>query len=65
MRWLSTSEAADRLGLHRVSVLRHVRSGHIPALVLGNTVRIAEDVVDEMVAKARGETEPEADRARA
>jgi excisionase family DNA binding protein len=48
-RWLTVKQAAQRLGLHEVTVRRKIRAGHLPALQLGGpgaAVRILEDELE-------------------
>ena len=44
---ISQQEAAKRLGVHRVTVAKHLRQGTIPHVVIGRRRVIYEDLFEE------------------
>jgi len=53
MEWLSTTQAGERLGLHRTSVLALIESGRLRARYIRGTerptIRISSDDLDAFV----------------
>ena len=45
--WLTTTEMADRLRIHQVTLIRLARAGHIPAAKVGRTWRWPAEAVEE------------------
>lgn len=69
IEWLSTKEAARRLGITPRTLYRLIDEGQLPAYKFGRVIRLQEREVDEFIAAARiqpGELEhlyPHADTA--
>lgn len=49
-RYLDTTEAAERTGETAPTIMRRCKAGLIPATKIGNKWRIAESVIDAMLA---------------
>ena len=52
-RWLSTAEAAKRLGVTPRTLYRFIDSGDLPAYRLGRVIRLQEQDVDAYIASCR------------
>jgi excisionase family DNA binding protein len=69
IEWLSTKEAARRLGITPRTLYRLIDEGQLPAYKFGRVIRLQQAEVDEFIAEARiqpGELEhlyPHADTA--
>jgi excisionase family DNA binding protein len=53
MVWLSTKEAAERLGITPRTLYRFIDHGEIPAYRLGRVIRLKQGEVDEFVERSR------------
>lgn len=51
-QYLSVQAVADRLGFARVTVRRYIRQGRLPAVVIGNVLRVSVEDVRAMLAEA-------------
>jgi len=69
IEWLSTKEAARRLGITPRTLYRLIDEGQLPAYKFGRVIRLQQAEVDDFIAEARiqpGELEhlyPHADAA--
>jgi excisionase family DNA binding protein len=52
-RWLSTAEAAKRLGITPRTLYRFIDGGHLPAYRLGRVIRLQEQEVDAFIQTCR------------
>jgi excisionase family DNA binding protein len=52
-RWLSTAQAARRLGVTTRTLYRFIDEGQVPAYKFGRVIRLKQDEVDEFVERAR------------
>jgi excisionase family DNA binding protein len=52
-RWLSTAEAARRLGITPRTLYRFIDEGQLPAYRFGRVIRLQEHEVDEFVESCR------------
>jgi excisionase family DNA binding protein len=52
-RWLSTGEAAKRLGITTRTLYRFIDSGELPAYRFGRVIRLQEDEVDTFIQTCR------------
>lgn len=53
INWLSTKEAARRLGITTRTLYRLIDSGQIPAYKFGRVIRLQESEVDAFIDAAR------------
>ncbi len=53
IEWLSTKEAARRLGITPRTLYRLIDEGQLPAYKFGRVIRLQEREVDEFIAAAR------------
>lgn len=53
INWLSTKEAARRLGITSRTLYRLIDSGQVPAYKFGRVIRLQEDEVDAFIDQAR------------
>ncbi len=53
IRWLSTAEAAKRLGITPRTLYRFIDQGDIPAYRFGRVIRLKEDEVDSFIEACR------------
>lgn len=53
INWLSTKEAARRLGITTRTLYRLIDSGQIPAYKFGRVIRLQESEVDAFIEAAR------------
>jgi len=53
IRWLSTAEAAKRLGITPRTLYRFIDQGDIPAYRFGRVIRLKEDEVDRFIETCR------------
>lgn len=53
IEWLSTKEAARRLGITPRTLYRLIDEGQLPAYKFGRVIRLQEREVDEFIASAR------------
>jgi excisionase family DNA binding protein len=53
IRWLSTAEAAKRLGITPRTLYRFIDQGDIPAYRFGRVIRLKEDEVDGFIEHCR------------
>jgi len=51
--WLSTAEAAKRLGITPRTLYRFIDQGDIPAYRFGRVIRLKEDEVDSFIESCR------------
>ncbi len=51
--WLSTREAARRLGITTRTLYRLIDGGHVPAYKFGRVIRLQETEVDDFIDQAR------------
>ena len=52
-RWLSTAEAAKRLGITPRTLYRFIDGGQLPAYRFGRVIRLQEDEVDAFIETCR------------
>lgn len=52
-RWLSTGEAAKRLGITTRTLYRFIDAGDLPAYRFGRVIRLQEDEVDTFIQTCR------------
>ncbi len=52
-RWLSTAEAADRLGITARTLYRLIDTGNLPAYRIGRVIRLQEAEVDAFIQASR------------
>lgn len=53
VRWLSTAEAARRLGITPRTLYRFIDEGQLPAYRFGRVIRLKEDEVDQFIEQCR------------
>lgn len=53
IEWLSTKEAARRLGITPRTLYRLIDEGQLPAYKFGRVIRLQEHEVDEFIGQAR------------
>jgi len=53
IRWLSTAEAAKRLGITPRTLYRFIDEGQLAAYRFGRVIRLKEDEVDVFIDKCR------------
>ena len=53
IRWLSTAEAAKRLGITPRTLYRFIDQGDVPAYRFGRVIRLKEDEVDAFIDSSR------------
>lgn len=53
IRWLSTAEASERLGVTLRTLYRLVDEGRVPAYKIGRVIRVKEDDVEAFIESAR------------
>ena len=53
IEWLSTQEAAKRLGITTRTLYRFVDLGELPAYRMGRVIRLQATDVEEFIAKSR------------
>lgn len=53
IRWLSTGEAARRLGVTARTLYRFIDEGQIPAYRFGRVIRLQASEVDEFIQRCR------------
>jgi excisionase family DNA binding protein len=53
IRWLSTREASDRLGVTLRSLYRFIDEGHLVAYKFGRVIRVQEADVDRFIEASR------------
>lgn len=53
IRWLSTAEAAQRLGVTPRTLYRFIDEGQVPAYRFGRVIRLKADEVDEFIEACR------------
>lgn len=53
IRWLSTAEAAKRLGITARTLYRFIDQGDIPAYRFGRVIRLKADEVDSFIDSCR------------
>ncbi len=53
IEWLSTKEAARRLGITPRTLYRLIDEGQLPAYKFGRVIRLQEREVDEFISQAR------------
>jgi excisionase family DNA binding protein len=52
-RWLSTAEAARRLGITPRTLYRFIDEGQLPAYRFGRVIRLKENEVDQFIDSCR------------
>lgn len=52
-RWLSTGEAAKRLGITTRTLYRFIDAGELPAYRFGRVIRLQENEVDRFIQTCR------------
>ena len=55
IEWLSTGDAADRLGINTRTLYRFIDTGEIPAYKFGRVFRVKAEDVDAFIEKSRVE----------
>jgi excisionase family DNA binding protein len=53
VRWLSTAEAAKRLGITPRTLYRFIDEGQLPAYRFGRVIRLKEAEVDQFIEQCR------------
>lgn len=53
IRWLSTAQAARRLGVTPRTLYRFIDEGQVPAYKFGRVIRLKESEVDVFIERAR------------
>lgn len=53
IRWLSSNEAAKRLGVSLRTLYKFVDEGQLPAYKLGRLIRLKQDEVDSFIDSTR------------
>jgi len=53
IEWLSTQEAARRLGITTRTLYRFVDQGDLPAYRMGRVIRVQASDIDDFIAKSR------------
>lgn len=53
LRWLSTAEAARRLGVTPRTLYRFINEGQVPGYRFGRVIRLKEDEVDLFIESCR------------
>ena len=53
IEWLSTADAAKRLGINTRTLYRFIDAGEIPAYKFGRVIRVQADDVETFIEKAR------------
>ena len=53
IRWMSTREASERLGVTLRTLYRFIDEGNLPAYKMGRVIRLKADEVDEFIESAR------------
>ena len=53
IRWMSTKEAAEHLGVTLRSLYRFIDEGQVPAYKFGRVIRLKEDDVDRFIDACR------------
>ncbi|MEJ5254752.1 MAG: helix-turn-helix domain-containing protein [Acidimicrobiales bacterium] len=53
IRWLSTAEAASRLGITPRTLYRFIDEGQLPAYRFGRVIRLKANEVDEFIESCR------------
>ena len=53
IRWMSTREASDRLGVTLRTLYRFIDEGSLPAYKMGRVIRLKADEVDAFIEGAR------------
>jgi excisionase family DNA binding protein len=52
-RWLSTNQAADRLGVSLRTLYKFIDEGAVPAYKFGRVIRLREHEVDAFITSSR------------
>lgn len=52
-RWLSTNQAAERLGVSLRTLYKFIDEGSVPAYKFGRVIRLREHEVDAFIASSR------------
>ena len=53
LRWMSTREASDRLGVTLRTLYRFIDEGNLPAYKMGRVIRLKADEVDTFIESTR------------
>lgn len=53
IRWLSTRDACERLGVTLRTLYRFIDEGHLPAYKMGRVIRLQSDEVDGFIERMR------------
>jgi excisionase family DNA binding protein len=53
IRWMSTKEACERLGVTLRTLYRFIDQGDLPAYKMGRVIRLKEDEVDAFIEATR------------
>jgi excisionase family DNA binding protein len=53
LRWLSTNDAASRLGVSLRTLYKFIDEGQLPAYKFGRVIRLQEQEVDTFITSAR------------
>jgi excisionase family DNA binding protein len=53
IRWMSTKDAAEHLGITLRSLYRFIDEGTLPAYRFGRVIRLKEDEVDRFIEQCR------------
>ncbi len=53
IRWLSTNDAASRLGVSLRTLYKFIDEGQLPAYKFGRVIRLQQEEVDSFITSAR------------
>lgn len=53
LRWMSTRETSERLGITLRTLYRFIDEGQLPAYKFGRVIRLREDDVERFIEQAR------------
>ena len=53
IRWMSTRDTCERLGVTLRTLYRFIDEGQLPAYKMGRVIRLQSDDVDEFIARMR------------
>lgn len=60
-RFLTVAEVADLLRVSKMTVYRMVHAGDIPAVRVGRSFRVPQQVVDDLLTSGSGDWSPESE----
>lgn len=53
IQWMSTNDAADRLGVSLRTLYKFIDEGHLPAYKFGRVIRLQQSEVDAFIGNSR------------